>query len=290
MSRSLSRKRWQLLSLTALIAAALVFSGCHRTGPQAAGPNQNNPQPGNGPAAAGGYPTQPQGGYGTGQPGYGPQGNGGPNGYPNQYPGQGGPGPGQGYAGGNGYQGQGGPQGAPGPQQGQPMAMVTLEPGTMAPVRIDSSVSTRSAFDGQPFTGLLYAPMVGSNGMVAFPPGTPVSGVVVATKNRGRFKGAGYLALRLQQIGGQRVHTTDFEISSKGKGRRTAGFIGGGAGGGALIGALAGGGEGALIGGLIGGGAGTAGAAFTDNKPLVIPAESRLRFQLTAPLTVAAAQ
>lgn len=282
MSRSLFRNRLQVFSFTTLVATTLVFSGCHRTGPQATGPNQNNPQAGNAPGPGNGNPNQPQGGYGAGQPGYGPQGNGGPNGYPNQ--GQGGPGPGQGYAGPNGYQGQGGPQ------QGQPMAMVTLEPGTMAPVRIDSSVSTRSAFDGQPFTGLLYAPMVGSNGMVAFPPGTPVSGVVVATKNRGRFKGAGYLALRLQQIGGQRVHTTDFEISSKGKGKRTAGFIGGGAGGGALIGALAGGGEGALIGGLIGGGAGTAGAAFTDNKPLVIPAETRLRFQLTAPVTVPAAR
>lgn len=268
MSRSLLRNRRQLLSFTALAATTLVFSGCHRTGPQTAGPSQNTSQAGNAAGPASGNPNQAQGGNGTSQPGYGPQGNGGPSGYPN-----------------NQYQGQGGPQ------QGQPMAaMVTLEPGTMAPVRIDSSVSTRSAFDGQPFTGLLYAPMVGSNGMVAFPPGTPVSGVVVATKNRGRFKGAGYLALRLQQIGGERVRTTDFEISSRGKGKRTAGFIGGGAGGGALIGALAGGGEGALIGGLIGGGAGTAGAAFTDNKPLVIPAEARLRFQLTAPVTVPAAQ
>ncbi len=51
-------------------------------------------------------------------------------------------------------------------------------------------------------------------------------------------------------------------------------MIGGGAGGGALIGGLAGGGKGALIGGLIGAGAGTAGAAFTGNKDVVIPSES----------------
>ena len=43
-------------------------------------------------------------------------------------------------------------------------------------------------------------------------------------------------------------------------------MVGGGAGGGALIGGVAGGGKGALIGGLVGAGAGTAGAVFTGNK------------------------
>ena len=63
-------------------------------------------------------------------------------------------------------------------------------------------------------------------------------------------------------------------------------MIGGGAGGGALIGGLAGGGKGALIGGLIGAGAGTAGAAFTGNNDVVIPSESTITFHLTAPVTV----
>ncbi len=55
-------------------------------------------------------------------------------------------------------------------------------------------------------------------------------------------------------------------------------MIGGGTGAGALIGGLAGGGKGALIGGLVGAGAGTAGAAFTGNKELTIPAESAASF------------
>jgi len=53
-----------------------------------------------------------------------------------------------------------------------------------------------------------------------------------------------------------------------------------------LIGGLAGGGKGALIGGLIGAGAGTAGAAFTGNKDVVIPSESTVTFHLTAPVTI----
>ena len=63
-------------------------------------------------------------------------------------------------------------------------------------------------------------------------------------------------------------------------------MIGGGAGGGAFIGGIAGGGKGALIGGLIGAGAGTAGAAFTGNKELTIPAESAVSFKTTSSLTV----
>jgi hypothetical protein len=41
-----------------------------------------------------------------------------------------------------------------------------------------------------------------------------------------------------------------------------------------------------LIGGLLGAGAGTAGAAFTGNKDVSVPAESVVTFNLTAPITV----
>ncbi len=50
-----------------------------------------------------------------------------------------------------------------------------------------------------------------------------------------------------------------------------------------LIGGLAGGGKGALIGGLLGAGAGTAGAAFTGNKDVTVPAESVVTFKLERP-------
>ncbi len=121
---------------------------------------------------------------------------------------------------------------------------------------------------------------------MVFARGTEVSGAVVSSKGQGRFAGSGVLAIELREIGGQPVSATEYVVSQKGKGKRSAALIGGGAGAGALIGALAGGGKGALIGGLLGGGAGTAGAAFTGNKPLVIPSESQVVFGLTQPISV----
>lgn len=60
-------------------------------------------------------------------------------------------------------------------------------------------------------------------------------------------------------------------------------MAGGGAALGGIIGGLAGGGKGAAI-GLAAGGAGGAGAAFTGNKDIVLPAEFAVAFQLTRPL------
>ena len=138
---------------------------------------------------------------------------------------------------------------------------------------------------GDRFTGVIALP-VRASGATIFPRGTRVSGTVVAAKGRGRFKGAGALGIELTSIAGTPVSVTEYEKEQAGKGIRSAGFIGGGAGGGALIGGLAGGGKGALLGGLLGAGAGTAGAAFTGNKDVVIDSESRVTFRLRAPLTV----
>ena len=98
------------------------------------------------------------------------------------------------------------------------------------------------------------------------------------------------LAVKLTSItiNGQNVpiDTASVARSEKGKGKRSATLIGGGAGLGAIIGGLAGGGKGAAIGALAGAGAGTAGTAFTGNKEIVIPAEYALSFKLLKPVEV----
>ncbi len=186
----------------------------------------------------------------------------------------------------------GGPSGAAGsarsaaPAPPRPTKVtLTVPPGKDITVRINETISSKASNVGDPFTGELTAALTTSNGDVVFPKGTNVEGSVVAAKGQGRFAGSGVLAIALSAVGGQPVVANEYVVSQKGKGKRSAALIGGGAGAGALIGGLAGGGKGALIGGLLGGGAGTAGAAFTGNKPLVIPTESIVVFELTQPLS-----
>jgi hypothetical protein len=167
-----------------------------------------------------------------------------------------------------------------------PPQKLTAPVGTPVTVTITEQLSASHNEVGDRFTGVLAESVRSSGGATLFSRGTRVAGTVIAAKGRGRFKGAGALGIELTSIAGTPVSVTEYEKAQAGKGKRSAGFIGGGAGGGALIGGLAGGGKGALIGGLLGAGAGTAGAAFTGNKDVVIQSESRVTFRLRAPVTI----
>ena len=173
------------------------------------------------------------------------------------------------------------PQAAPAPAPPPPPP--TVPAGTLVAVRVTERLSASQNEVGDPFTGTLAEPLV-HHGTVVFPRGTRVAGTIVAAKGRGRFKGSGALGIELTSIGGIRARTSEYEQEDKGRGQRSAGFIGGGTGLGAILGGIAGGGKGALIGGLAGAGAGTAGAAFTGKRDVIIPSESLVRFRLTQPL------
>jgi hypothetical protein len=167
--------------------------------------------------------------------------------------------------------------------------VVTIPAGTVVVVRLGETLSSNSSQAGQGFSGSVAKPVV-IDGKTVIEQGAAARGTVVEAKSMGHFKGGALLEVRLNSvtINGKEhtIQTAAVEREIKGKGKRSAGFIGGGAGAGALIGALAGGGKGAAIGALAGGGAGTAGAAFIGNKEIVMPAETAVSFKLTQPVEV----
>jgi hypothetical protein len=165
---------------------------------------------------------------------------------------------------------------------------ITLPAGTVVTVRLDNAVGSKLSASGDHFSASV-ATAIEVQGAVVVPAGAEASGRVVEAVPQGRFKGGAVLRLVLTSIT-VNGDTHDVKTSSvtrylKGKGTRTAALIGGGAGAGALIGGFAGGGKGALIGAAAGAGAGTAGAAYTGNNEILLPAESALSFKLSEPIT-----
>jgi hypothetical protein len=171
-------------------------------------------------------------------------------------------------------------------------ADVHVQAGTPLAIRINQHISVKTTRAGDRFTGEVEEPVVDANNRVIIPRGAPVEGIVDESHRRGHFKGRSILELRLTTLtlnGTQyALDTHDLTRTKKGKGKRSAAFIGGGAGLGMLVGGVATGGVGLLVGGLAGAGTGTAIGGLTGNRDIEIPAESVVRFKLADDLVVQA--
>ena len=152
--------------------------------------------------------------------------------------------------------------------------------GSHATVRLNTSLSSATAHTGEVWGGTLTHDIV-EHGKVVVHAGAPVKGKVTYVNRSGRLHKPGALTLRLSSINGETVYSSRVTREGKSHTKSNATKIGGGAGAGALIGAVAGGGKGAAIGAVAGAGAGTGVAAATGKQEVRIPAESVLTFTIT---------
>jgi hypothetical protein len=119
---------------------------------------------------------------------------------------------------------------------------------------------------------------------VVLPQGSEVRGRVTAAVGSGKVKGRARLAFEFDRVvvGSREVELTagGVDITAGDSKKRDAAMIGGGAAGGAIIGAIADGGKGAAIGAVIGGAAGTGAVLATKGKEVELPAGTPLKTQL----------
>jgi hypothetical protein len=166
---------------------------------------------------------------------------------------------------------------------------VTIPRETAFHVALSQTLASNQNRPGDHFEATVTEPLV-VNGQTVIPKGAAVTGMVVDARRSGRLKGRADLQLALRSVDANGktydLHTRTSDRTGGAHKKRNLALIGGGAGGGVLIGAIAGGGKGALIGGPIGAGAGTAVALVTGRKDIRLPAETRLTFTLAEPLNI----
>lgn len=166
---------------------------------------------------------------------------------------------------------------------------VTVPRGTPIHVALDQAVASDQSRPGDHFEATVAEPVI-VDGKTVIPQGSYAEGLVVDAHRSGRLMGTGRLQLALEAVtvNGQNynLRTASSWKSGGSHKKRNWAWIGGGAGGGALIGALAGGGKGALIGGPVGAGAGTAVAFLTGKKDIHLRPETPLTFRLAGPVTI----
>jgi hypothetical protein len=170
-----------------------------------------------------------------------------------------------------------------------PAQQLVIPSGTAITVRLQNSVSSSTSSPGDQFDAVLDQPII-LDGQTVAPTGAQVQGRVVAARRSGRLMHPGYLRIALSSmtVNGKTlvVQSSSVMVAGASHRKRNLAWIGGGAGGGALIGALATGGSGALIGSAIGAAGGTTTAYVTGKKDVGFGPERRLTFRLTRPVNI----
>lgn len=167
---------------------------------------------------------------------------------------------------------------------------VTLNAGTLLPVRLIDGLSSERNAPGDLFTGTLDRELV-VDGFVIAERGARVEGRVAEVDPGGKVRGVSSMSIHLTRFhtaDGQSIpiRTDTFARQAEASRRNDAAKVGIGAAAGAIIGAIAGGGKGAAIGAGVGGGAGAGTVLMTRGKPVIFASETRISFRLNAAVTL----
>lgn len=166
--------------------------------------------------------------------------------------------------------------------------MVTVPAGTSLLVRMIDSVDSSKNAVGSRFAASLETNLqVG--GAVLAPAGSKVYGRLAQAKQAGRMAGKSELQLELTEIvvngTAYPIFSSDYQVSGKSSGGRSAKRVLGGAGLGAAIGGIAGNaGKGAAIGAVVG----TTAAVVQKGEKVSVPSETLLEFRLQQPASLPA--
>jgi len=165
----------------------------------------------------------------------------------------------------------------------------TVPSGTVLVAALDHTVSTEVSAVGETVRLETTQPVsLGPDTVI--PAGAVVRGEVTHSKGGGRIAGAPELTLRFTELEADgeryRIDSQPFRIRGKSDAVESAAEIGGGAVAGGILGGVLGGGSGAVGGAVAGAAIGTGVAIATDGDDLVLPAGTRLKIALAAPLTV----
>jgi outer membrane biosynthesis protein TonB len=178
---------------------------------------------------------------------------------------------------------------APAPPPPPQPKQVEVPAGATITIRMIDGVDSSVNHAGEVFHASLEAPLVVNNEVIV-PKGADVFVRLVNASSAGHLTGKSDLKMELIKMDFQGrsypLVSSTYDISGTSRGKRTAATVGGAAAIGALIGAIAGGGKGAAIGAGVGAGSGGIYQGVTKGKQVKIPSETKLDFQLEAPVTI----
>ena len=160
----------------------------------------------------------------------------------------------------------------------------TIDSGEKLHVRLNNALSSKTSKVGDTFTANVTEQVYSNGGIMVIPSGSVVMGRVTAVTPAAKEGKPGAIDVTFyslktpngatRAINGSLTELDAKNTKSDNEGTASAGkmehrkiiFIGGGAAGGAVLGAAIGGGKGALIGGLLGAGGGFLGDRLTKGK------------------------